>query len=308
MAPKPYFRAIFPIFRIFFPIFWERPFSIFFLFFFPISGRRPETYSVAGQRGRKNNLTRLKITLRRLYIPRPHPDPTQHPEMDPKQTRNRPETEPKRSRNGAEMDRNQALWGGTAGGVCRGGGGGGCKGKRKSLHQRPYRRIHLVAPYRTILRYYRCDTPYRAISSPRGPCDRKNLIPIENFNPGLKLSIPIDIFKRDRKFQSRSFYFRGPAGVQKRARSRISIHDRSLDIFNPEGRGPSGHREVSTRPKSCDTPSWHLASHRHTCAIPHFAAYRAIIMQYPIQTSTRKFFDTIATSILWYEKYRCWGS
>ena len=72
-------------------------------------------------------------------LPDPTPTPTQHPETDPKRTRNRPETEPngaKRTRtepNGAELDRNQAPSGGTAGGVCRDGGGGGCKGKRTSL-------------------------------------------------------------------------------------------------------------------------------------------------------------------------------
>ena len=38
------------IFRLFLPIFWGRPFPIVCLFF-PISGRRPEPYSVAGQRG-----------------------------------------------------------------------------------------------------------------------------------------------------------------------------------------------------------------------------------------------------------------
>ena len=38
----------------------------------------------------------------------PLPDPTQHPETDPTRTRNG-------ARNGPEMDRNQALWGGTAG-------------------------------------------------------------------------------------------------------------------------------------------------------------------------------------------------
>ena len=82
---------------------------------------------------------------------------------------------------------------------------------------------------------------------PRGPCDRKNSIPIENFNPGSKCTIPIEIFKRNQKFQSRSFHLRGPRSVQKRARSKISIRDRSLEIFNPEGRdrifsipGPSG--------------------------------------------------------------------
>ena len=60
--------------------------------------------------------------------PRPHPDPTQHPETDPKQTRNRPETEPNGAEtepNGAETDRNQALSGGTAqGGLSAWGEGG----------------------------------------------------------------------------------------------------------------------------------------------------------------------------------------
>ena len=91
---------------------------------------------------------------------------------------------------------------------------------------------YLVAPYRAILRYYRCDTPYRAI-----------------------------LFK-----------------------------------------------EVSTPPKWCDTPPWELVSHRHISAIPHFATYRAIIVRYPIRTSTKEFCDTIATSIARYEKYRCWAS
>ena len=88
---------------------------------------------------------------------------------------------------------------------------------------------------------------YRSDSIPEGPAIDKNSIPIENFNPGAKISIPIEIFKRDRTFQSRSFHLRGPRSVQKRARSKISIHDRSLEIFNPEGRdrifsipGPSG--------------------------------------------------------------------
>ena len=55
-------------------------------------------------------------------------------------------------------------------------------------------------------------------------------------------------------------------------------------------------------------PSWHLVSHRHIRAIPHFATYRAIIVRYPIKTSTKDFRDTIATSIARYEKYRCWAS
>ena len=74
------------------------------------------------------------------------------------------------------------------------------------------------------------------VSVPRGPCDRKKSIPIENFNPGSKFSIPIEIFNLNRKFQSPSFYLRGPRSVQRRARSKISIHDRSLEIFNPKGR------------------------------------------------------------------------
>ena len=45
MAPKPYFRAIFPIFRLFFPIFWGRP----------------ETYSVAGQRDGVSTLEPLDV-------------------------------------------------------------------------------------------------------------------------------------------------------------------------------------------------------------------------------------------------------
>ena len=57
--------------------------------------------------------------------PQPHPDPTQHPETDPKRSQNRPETDPKRTRNGPET----ALAGGGFVGTGR---GGGCKGKRKS--------------------------------------------------------------------------------------------------------------------------------------------------------------------------------
>ena len=54
-------------------------------------------------------------------------------------------------------------------------------------------------------------------------------------------------------------------------------------------------REVSTPPKWCDTPHWFLILHRHIRAIPHFATYLAIIVRYPIKTSTKKFCDTIAT-------------
>ena len=42
-------------------------------------------------------------------------------------------------------------------------------------------------------------------------------------------------------------------------------------------------REVSSSPKSFQTPPCHWCSvlHRHICAIPHFATYRAIIVRYP---------------------------
>ena len=55
-------------------------------------------------------------------------------------------------------------------------------------------------------------------------------------------------------------------------------------------------------------PPWYLVSDKHICAIPHFATYRAIIVRYPIKTSTKEFCDTIARSIARYEKYRCWAS
>ena len=66
--------------------------------------------------------------------------------------------------------------------------------------------------------------------------------------------------------------------------------------------------EVSIPPKWCDTPPWHFVSHRHICAIPDFATYRAIIVRYPIKTSTKNVCNTIPTSIARYEKYRCWAS
>ena len=67
-------------------------------------------------------------------------------------------------------------------------------------------------------------------------------------------------------------------------------------------------REVSTPPIMLRYPPWYLVSHKHICAIPHFATYRAIIVRYPIKRSTREFCDTIATSIARYGKYRCWAS
>ena len=65
---------------------------------------------------------------------------------------------------------------------------------------------------------------------------------------------------------------------------------------------------LAAPPKWCDTPPWYLVSHKHICAIPHFATYRAITVRYPIKTSAKEFCDTIATSIARYEKYRYWAS
>ena len=64
-------------------------------------------------------------------LPDPTPTPPQHPETDPKQTRNRAETEPngaKSSRNGARRSRNgpkSSFPSFDGRGVCRGWGGGG---------------------------------------------------------------------------------------------------------------------------------------------------------------------------------------
>ena len=55
-------------------------------------------------------------------------------------------------------------------------------------------------------------------------------------------------------------------------------------------------------------PLRYLVSHRHICAIPHFATYRAIIVKYPLKQTQKSFAITIATSIARYEKYRCWAS
>ena len=66
-------------------------------------------------------------------------------------------------------------------------------------------------------------------------------------------------------------------------------------------------REVRALPKLCDTPSWYLVSHRHICAIPHSATYRAIIVRYPPppqkKKSTKQFCYTMATSTARCEKY-----
>ena len=54
--------------------------------------------------------------------PRPHPDPTQHRETDPKRTQNRPETEPKRSQTEPKWTEIKLFGVGRAGGLSGWGG------------------------------------------------------------------------------------------------------------------------------------------------------------------------------------------
>ena len=65
---------------------------------------------------------------------------------------------------------------------------------------------------------------YRHGLLPRGPCDRKNSIPIENFNPGSKISIPA------RNFQSRSKFSISIENFN----PRVSIYG-ALDVVYTEG-------------------------------------------------------------------------
>ena len=72
-------------------------------------------------------------------------------------------------------------------------------------------------------------------------------------------------------------------------------------------------REVSSPPKWCDAPPppWYLVSHRHSCAIPHLATYRAIIVRYPIKQARKILVAILSLQVSYrarYEKYRCWAS
>ena len=90
---------------------------------------------------RANRFARIALRIARAtkvviffsLIEAPLPDPTQHPEMDPKRTQNRPETEPNRAKQSqTEPKRSQTkpkwteikLFGVGRAGVCRGGVGG----------------------------------------------------------------------------------------------------------------------------------------------------------------------------------------
>ena len=64
-------------------------------------------------------------------------------------------------------------------------------------------------------------------------------------------------------------------------------------------------REVSVPPKWCDTLPWYLILHRHICAIPHFATYRAIPHENKHEIILRYYRYKYRAR---YEKYRCWAS
>ena len=80
---------------------------------------------------------------------------------------------------------------------------------------------------------------------PRGPCDRKNSIPIENFNLGLKFSVSIENFTLDRKFQSRGVSIYGALLVYREGldrkfqstidRSKFSIPKAAIEFFQSPG-------------------------------------------------------------------------
>ena len=84
---------------------------------------------------------------------------------------------------------------------------------------------------------------------PRGPCDRKNSIPIENFNPGLKVSISIENFNLEiENFNPAVFLFTGPSWCFREGldrtfqsmidRSKFSIPKAAIEFF--QSLGPLG--------------------------------------------------------------------
>ena len=76
-------------------------------------------------------------------------------------------------------------------------------------------------------------------------------------------------------------------GVSHRPSGPISRDIAILSLQSRDG-------EVSTPPKWRDTPPWYLVSHKHICAIPHFATYRAIIVRYPIKKQAQKSFAILS--------------
>ena len=158
--------------------------------------------------------------------PRPYPDPTQHPETDPKQTRNSPETEPKRSETDPKRTETEPKWTEIEG-VGRPGGGGlsGWLGGGVGV-VREKEKITNLTPQMIAVTLY-----------PEGPT-------IKNIQSRSKFSISIEIFNLARKFQSRRLDFptknRAAVGgslenftlarnFQSRSKSRIFL------IFGPSG-------------------------------------------------------------------------
>ena len=56
-------------------------------------------------------------------------------------------------------------------------------------------------------------------------------------------------------------------------------------------------RERSIPARGCNTPIWHCFSHRHVYAVPHVAAYHAMIVLDPTRTCTKDLYDTIVMII-----------
>ena len=86
--------------------------------------------------------------------------------------------------------------------------------------------------------------------------------------------------------------------------SRDSSSEKTPFVMTPFS-GPEGKLHSTQMVLS---PPWYLVSHRHTRAIADFTTYRAIVVRYPIKTSTKEFCKTMATSITRRENYRCWAS
>ena len=98
----------------------------------------PRTGGSVALTSEKNERVVIFFSLTEAPLPDPTPTPPNGPETDPKRTRNGA----KRTRNGPKRSQTEPKWTeiklfgvGRAGGLSGWGGGGGCKGKRKSLRK-----------------------------------------------------------------------------------------------------------------------------------------------------------------------------
>ena len=79
-------------------------------------------------------------------------------------------------------------------------------------------------------------------------------------------------------------------GREQRSQKNSFFHNKILRIRFCKGCGTKIFlKGGSTPPKWCAIPPWLFVLHRHICAIPHFATYRAIIVRYPFETSMKSF-------------------